>query len=151
MVHRNINIPDVYVGFRVRESFDADLDEAYASKTTVYTWEGSTFSDYFETYRKAAISTGNSYYEPLSGLTTRQLSITADGGSAVVSICRNTSTVETAATCNNGLDDDCDGLIDAADPDCGFVKGTPSASNLKNRPPPPPTAGPLLSYSKLHP
>ena len=62
---------------------------------------------------------------------------------------------ETAATCNNGLDDDCDGFIDAADSDCGAFYPPP------NPPPPtvtqPPQAAGLplkyhvkLSHSWLH-
>ena len=63
------------------------------------------------------VSTGTSYYHSASGLTVRQLSVSADGGSATVTVCRNSTAVETGALCFNGLDDDCDGLADADDPE----------------------------------
>ena len=105
--------------------------------TMVNSWAGASYSDYFKTYLNASLSTGQSYYDPASGLTVRQLQVTADSNAAVVSICRNSSTSETAATCHNGLDDDCDGLIDAADPDCGALLQQPSS---QPPPPPPPPA-----------
>ena len=129
----------MYLGFRVREFFDADLADAIAGRTSIYTWAGSSFSDYYETYWLGGLATGQSYYEPQSGLVTRQLSISPDGGSSTITVCRNTSTSETPATCKNGLDDDCDGLIDAADPDCGQTR--PVAASPVAAPPPPPTAG----------
>ena len=136
---RNLNLPDVFLGFRARESYDADLTDAFASHTSIYSWNGSTYNDFFETYWLGSVATGQAFYEPLSGITTRQLSISADGGSAVVSICRNTTMAETGALCYNGLDDDCDGLIDGNDPNCGgTVPGAPTPANV---PPPPPTAG----------
>ena len=57
------------------------------------------------------VSTGTSFYHPASGLTVRQLSVSADGGSATVTVCRNSTAAETGALCFNGLDDDCDGTI----------------------------------------
>lgn len=106
-------------------------------KTLINTWAGTSYSDYYNTFWLASVATGESFYDPASGLTTRQLSITPDGGAAVVSICRRSSTAETVDTCSNGLDDDCDGLIDAADPDCGGVL----ANSSPPPPPPPPTTG----------
>ena len=88
-----------------------------------------------KTWWLASVGSGQSYYDPVSGLTTRQLQLTPDMTSAMVSICRNSSMVETSATCNNGLDDDCDGFIDGADSDCGKTHPPP-------RPPPPPALSP---------
>ena len=83
----------------------------------------------------------------------RQLAVSADGGSATVSVCRNSTAVETGALCFNGLDDDCDGLVDAADPGCAAASPPPSllaaapvpaAVSLPPSPPPPPTPGARL-------
>ena len=112
----------------------------HLGKTTVTSWAGTSYSAYYNTFVNASLATGQSYYHPASGLTTRQLQVTADSGAAVISICRNSSRAETAATCSNGLDDDCDGLIDAADPDCG-AQLPPSSPSLPPSPPPPPPAG----------
>lgn len=49
-------------------------------------------------------------------------------GGLQVSICRFETTTET--NCWDGLDDDCDGLIDGADPDCGRA---PPPGGLCNR------------------
>ena len=106
-----------------------------AGKTTYNTWTGTGYSDYQKTWWLASVGTGQSYYNPVSGLTTRQLQLTSDMTSAVVSICRNSSMAETPATCNNGLDDDCDGFIDGADSDCGATYPPPN-------PPPPPALQP---------
>lgn len=51
-----------------------------------------------------------------TGIVVRQLS--ADALSATVSICRPSIAMETADMCSDGLDNDCDGLIDGQDPDC---------------------------------
>lgn len=96
---------------------------SHAGKTIINTWNGTGYSDNKKTWWLASVANGESFYDPASGLTTRQIS--ADMTSAVVSICRNTSTLETAATCNNGLDDDCDGFIDGADSDCGGTEQPP--------------------------
>ena len=136
-------MPTIYLGFRVREDFDADLSDLYASQTSVYSSNGTGFNDYFETYWQGALATGQSLYSPLSGLTFRQLSINADGGSAVVSICRNTTTIESGALCSNGLDDDCDGLMDEADPTCGTANPSPYM------PPNPTPAAPVAGENHL--
>jgi hypothetical protein len=111
----------------------------HVDKTVINTWAGTGYIDYQRTFWVANVATGESFYHPASGLTIRQLQVTADSSAAVVSICRNSSTSETPETCSNGLDDDCDGLIDAADPDCGAV--SPLSSPPPASPPPPPTAG----------
>ena len=141
---------------------------------------------------QGVVATGASLYLPSSGLTVRQLAVSADGGSATVTACRNSTagkdsgshgtspgtTVqqhefqnirrkhavatmfyascegETGALCFNGLDDDCDGLIDGADPGCagaspppppmlasGAAIAPPHAVVLLLPPPPPPTPG----------
>ena len=107
----------------------------YAGKTTFNTWRGTGYSDYQKTWLLASVGNGQSYYNPVSGLTARQLQLTSDMTSAVVCECRNSSMTETPATCNYGLDDDCDGFIDGADSDCGATYPPPS-------PAPPPALSP---------
>ncbi|KAG2439960.1 hypothetical protein HXX76_004079 [Chlamydomonas incerta] len=52
---------------------------------------------------------------------------------ATVSLCRTTVAAESMddGTCNDGLDNDCDGVADGDDPDCG------GAGDAKSPPPPP--------------
>ena len=114
-----------------------------AGKTTFNTWRGTSYTDSKKTFWLASVGSGLSYYDPVSGLTTRQLQVTSDMSAAVVSICRNSSMAETPATCNNGLDDDCDGFIDGADSDCGTTYPPPS-------PPPPPALAPPRTAGTLH-
>ncbi|KAG2439958.1 hypothetical protein HXX76_004077 [Chlamydomonas incerta] len=59
---------------------------------------------------------------------------------ATVSLCRTTVAAESMdnGTCNDGLDNDCDGVADGDDPDCG------GAGDAKS-PPPPPLAKPQRS------
>lgn len=45
--------------------------------------------------------------------------LSANETGARLSVCRYAVTIE--ANCGDGVDDDCDGLIDAADPDCKWV------------------------------
>jgi hypothetical protein len=47
---RNAALPSVFLGFRQREGLDADLNAPYAGATSVYTWQGQGFHDYYETY-----------------------------------------------------------------------------------------------------
>jgi hypothetical protein len=42
----------------------------------------------------------------------------ADNATAHVRACRFAVDVEAGAACSDGLDNDCDGLVDGADPDC---------------------------------
>ncbi|GIL97554.1 hypothetical protein Vretimale_3190 [Volvox reticuliferus] len=64
--------------------------------------------------------------------------------SAKVSVCRSLTQNEAASksTCSDGLDNDCDGRVDAEDPDCASIinKAPPPAMNKAKsatRPPPP--------------
>ncbi len=52
------------------------------------------------------------------------ITYTASNGNGTAT-CTRTITVNPAAAevCGNGIDDDCDGLTDAADPDCGAIPG----------------------------
>ncbi len=46
---------------------------------------------------QGVVQTGTSFYHPASGLTVRQLSVSADGGLATVTVCRNSTSTETGA------------------------------------------------------
>ncbi|KAG2444129.1 hypothetical protein HYH02_009069 [Chlamydomonas schloesseri] len=68
--------------------------------------------------------------------------------SATVSLCRATDANETEETCYNGLDDDCDGLPDDVDPDCGgedpntLSPPPPPLAVMRKSPPPSPPPSP---------
>ncbi len=40
----------MFLGFRQREAFDADLAAPFPGATSVYTWQGQGYRDYYETY-----------------------------------------------------------------------------------------------------
>ena len=50
MLRRNAALPSVFLGFRQREAFDADLAAPFPGATSVYTWQGQGYRDYYETY-----------------------------------------------------------------------------------------------------
>ena len=50
MLCRNAALPSVFLGFRQREAFDADLAAPFPGATSVYTWQGQGYRDYYETY-----------------------------------------------------------------------------------------------------
>ena len=114
-------------------------------------------------YVQGIVQTGSSFYHPASGLTVRQLSVSADGGSATLTVCRNSTAAETGALCFNGLDDDCDGLADADDPSCAAARPPPpmlmAGSSVAVSPPPvasppppspPPPPPPLAGVLSQH-
>ena len=52
---RNATLPSIFLGFRQREGLDADLSPPYAGATSVYTWQGQGFHDYYETYLQVRV------------------------------------------------------------------------------------------------
>ncbi|EFJ40417.1 hypothetical protein VOLCADRAFT_99770 [Volvox carteri f. nagariensis] len=78
----------------------------------------------------------------LGGMTIRIKTRTPDN--ATVSVCRFLRQLEgdgpSSVTCDDGIDNDCDGLVDMDDPDCNTSQRfpPPTAAGAPARPPPPP-------------
>ena len=60
---RNATLPSVFLGFRQREAFDADLAAPYAGATSVYTWQGQGYRDYYETYLQVRPADVSRHYD----------------------------------------------------------------------------------------
>mmetsp|Transcript_25332 Transcript_25332/g.55031 ORF Transcript_25332/g.55031 Transcript_25332/m.55031 type:complete len:572 (+) Transcript_25332:136-1851(+) len=85
----------------------------------LHTWDAVSATD-FKQARQTMLQTsfyaaGNSWSEPATGLVVKLVSITT--AAATVSVCR-ASEYTREVSCFDGLDNDCDGLPDALDPDC---------------------------------
>eukprot|EP00887_Chlorella_sp_A99_P000100 scaffold16.g100.t1 len=122
----------VFLSYRTSAGADAALPNAYTRRTSIHTSAISNTYDASPTAFVTTLADGQAWSGP-GGLVVRQLS-SSDAG-AVVSVCLPAGP-ETAASCAAGQDNDCNGLMDKADPACaafGYVSPTPSS-------PPPPSA-----------
>jgi hypothetical protein len=108
-----------WVGYRGSTAgyngYDVNLESAYANKVNVYQWDSTTYTYIGFTYHLASLTaTAGSTTWTAGSLVVRVNSLIANA--AVVAICRPQGATETS--CGDGLDNDCDGLIDGFDPDC---------------------------------
>ncbi|KAL4440188.1 hypothetical protein ABPG75_003189 [Micractinium tetrahymenae] len=108
--------PPLFVGYRTRHRGDAALDPSLASKVHVYSANITNQYDSVQTTWQAALEAGGSWEQPGSGLVVRATS--TGPRAASVTVCRRGGMQETAASCLNELDWDCNGLAGAADPAC---------------------------------
>ncbi|EFJ51451.1 hypothetical protein VOLCADRAFT_87769 [Volvox carteri f. nagariensis] len=105
----------------------------------MHTYNGTDKSPKIQTVIVGEIRIGSTWRDAGSGITVRFDSWSNTTG-ATVRICRQKSSVE--ANCNDGLDEDCDFLTDAEDPDCPIRPSTSAAPPPRPPPPPPPSALP---------
>ena len=102
------------------QTYDQPFSPSVGHKLLVHTWPTAALAD-----RNAAVTTlqasltfvGASWSDDATGLTVILLSVDPSGNSANVAVC-SPSERGKETSCDNFLDDDCDGLIDAMDPDC---------------------------------
>jgi hypothetical protein len=121
-------VPTYWVGYRGDSSgyhgFDAGLPGDYANKVHVYRWDGATETSAPSDHLASLSMADGSTTWSVSSLVVRVTSIDDYASAASIAICRADGSVETS--CSDGLDNDCDGLVDTADPDC--LSDDPSAA-----------------------
>ncbi|KAG1673456.1 hypothetical protein FOA52_002222 [Chlamydomonas sp. UWO 241] len=139
--------PSYYLSLKTNRGYNANIDSYFKDRLSVHTSGSSLQSDGIPPFylgmipgssnAGAGYDVGSVIKEPAARLVIRFDALSPGSTFADVSFCMYTTTEETPAsgTCSDGLDNDCNGLIDAADPACGGAV-TPSS------PPPPPTASP---------
>ncbi|GFR48548.1 hypothetical protein Agub_g10447 [Astrephomene gubernaculifera] len=137
-----ISPPSIWVGYRQSaDSYDilpADLN----SNVSIYWYPGASPLDATVSVRLASLAPGGTWRSSsplnLSVLWTARVSVKTSVR-ADLKVCRFTDTVENVAdTCWDGLDNDCDGLVDFDDPDCSYDYSSPPVQISSTSPPPPP-------------
>ena len=116
---------------------DAALGAQYAGKLNILTAPITNAFDSQKTTWVTALAAGQSWSQAATGLVVRVSSM--GGGFARLTVCRKGG-AETAATCAAGTDNDCNGLVGAADPACAGLL-------TRSSPPPPPKPSPSPSPS----
>ncbi|GLI66741.1 hypothetical protein VaNZ11_010689 [Volvox africanus] len=124
----------LYVQYREPVGGDAGLPATTAGRLVLHSVNTTTtpvgLTGAPPTVFLAAMGVGQSYrYQPANVLirfTHRTFPVAEDvggvtGGSATVAVCRYQGFSETGGECEDGLDNDCDGLVDVDDPDCQVV------------------------------
>ncbi|KAG1675240.1 hypothetical protein FOA52_016271 [Chlamydomonas sp. UWO 241] len=107
-----------FIGYRIDSgNYDDDIPAKFTYQTNIYWWDGMYQEMPLMTRWFASIFTGEVFRNETDGWAIRQMSGGTQG--AVVSVCRMGSVVESGDQCFDGIDNDCDGLIDDEDPDCG--------------------------------
>ncbi|GIL50640.1 hypothetical protein Vafri_6772 [Volvox africanus] len=132
-----------YISFRFGqtnfESFSTQPWDYRDNRVYVYAYQGTRHpSSWVRSSLKAMLGPNETYMAPMPvGLVVRVNYITANA-SATVTVCRSGGPNEAQGgnSCADGLDNDCDGLVDYDDPDCNGVLPSPSP------PPPPPSPSP---------
>lgn len=107
----------VFLGLRSTANGDAGLAASLAGRVHVYSANITNTYDAgaSETRWEGSLAAGGAWAQPAASLVVRVKSFSAAG--ATVTVCRKAG-AETAASCAAGLDNDCNGLVGAADPAC---------------------------------
>ncbi|KAJ9510718.1 hypothetical protein QJQ45_027657 [Haematococcus lacustris] len=131
----------------------------YGNGLLIHLFDPINQRDDSDTYLMALLQPDTSKPQPVSwaelqygsGLVVRLLGVPSNG-SATVSVCRPSATSESgAAQCGDGLDNDCDGLMDLDDPDCAAFQPSPPPSPPLLPPSPPPSPSPPSPFPPLPP
>ncbi|GLI70447.1 hypothetical protein VaNZ11_015360 [Volvox africanus] len=158
-----VRFPNMFVSFRTRGPlYDNVMPTNLMDQVFVHQFNGTASErDYNRTLLVATLVTNGVYTSPFvdrypdttsgGGVKIRVVSITP-GVSATVQLCHFTQLNET--TCNDGIDNDCDGIIDNCVPPASVspvVYSSPQLSSLSPTPTPPPPSPPLRSPPKSPP
>jgi hypothetical protein len=110
-------VDPVFVGFRTKRGGDAGLETQDSGKVHVHTAAIANTFDAKLTVWRAGLVAGQAWSDATTGLVVRVTSISTSTSSAAVTVCRKGG-AETSASCQAGLDNDCNGLVGAKDPAC---------------------------------
>ncbi|KAG2495771.1 hypothetical protein HYH03_006016 [Edaphochlamys debaryana] len=160
-VYINMTVPGFpyanhYVSFRARTpTYDAILSNDYNNRVHIHQFNGTTYDrDYNRTLLMALLGPGQWYMSRFVGygagtaaggaLNFSVISIDS-GREAIVRICRASVATEAKIpggddTCCDGIDNDCDGLMDLDDPDCAsatcdIARSPPPGTTARSPPP----------------
>ena len=136
--HISVSIPGLnngifYMSFRTPFGFDANLMQYLQNKVYVHYLTIKDENTLQRPFRYAILAQGEKYIDSASTLVFKADTIIPNIN-AYISFCLPTGPYE---ICGDGLDNDCNGLIDSYDPACYGVNPSPSPP-----PPPPPTVTP---------
>lgn len=132
-----------YFSYRKRLGYDSGLSVArgFADRVAVYSTRVGDPQPY--TSHEASVAQGETWREPRlgTGLVARFEKVV--GNSAVVALCRpSVGQSRGERDCADGLDNDCDGVVDGQDSDCGGGGGGGVREPPGATPPLPPTTAP---------
>lgn len=116
-----------FVSYRQPIGFDSGLVAPYRYRVFVHMFRGAVgvlTGDKPELQTLNGLTINTTYTDTVGGWRVLVTSITKATNSSCVTLCRYSQTVET--DCHNGLDDDCNGLVDALDPACSHVPVAPA-------------------------
>jgi len=145
-----VPFPNLFVSFRSASlTYDNILARDQNNKVFVHNFNGTMSErDYNRSMVLAVMGTNSSYRTKFvgtfgekntgGGVNISVVSITPGKG-AEVSICRFMYVEETGDMCADGLDNDCNGLIDYCDPSCGNLNKCVPFNPRPSSPSPPPT------------
>ncbi|GIL41982.1 hypothetical protein Vafri_48 [Volvox africanus] len=156
-----VRFPNMFISFRTRGLlYDDVMPTNLMDQVFVHQFNGTaTERDYNRTLLVATLVTNGVYTSPFvdtypntsagGGVKIRVVSITP-GVSATVQLCHFTQLKET--NCKDGIDNDCDGIIDNCAPPASLAPAGYSSPQLRSPSPPPrPPPSPLPSPSPRPP
>ncbi|KAG2450776.1 hypothetical protein HYH02_004613 [Chlamydomonas schloesseri] len=111
----------LWVSYRAGKSVYDQLPDELTDRVSIFWYPGTDPNDATVTVRLAALAEGEVWRNDTLSLSVTRAAPAAGGAGAQVVVCRYSGDAE--AECGDGLDDDCDGLVDMDDPDCSGSSG----------------------------
>ncbi|GIL74923.1 hypothetical protein Vretifemale_4801 [Volvox reticuliferus] len=140
-------IPAFFISHRYKEVPFDNLSPAN-SHIAVHTFSGTQDPQSYQNVTlEAFLFVKEEYRAPMPFNLVVRFVTYKSGGNATIIICRADGEEEGGgSSCSDGLDNDCDGLVDFADPDCAYVAPKPPSPRLppspRRSPPRPPASSP---------
>ncbi|PSC71116.1 hypothetical protein C2E20_5435 [Micractinium conductrix] len=112
-------VDPIFVGYRTKANGDAALEPQLAGKLHLYTTGiTNTYDPKVTSWKGSLSAAGSAWTHPTAGLVVRLKS--AGRTAARVTLCRKAGK-ETLASCQAGMDNDCNGLVGVKDPRCSVL------------------------------